>query len=122
MSRPLPAWSQRLAWAVTGESLDPADPADAGGGETVDAAAALLAAHGWDAERVLAHADARRTAGLPWPHPLPEGWLPPGSHARFAAQREALVQRVGGRRQQGPTRGVPGPRDRELQADRPPHW
>lgn len=129
MSGPPPSWPQRLAWALTGELLD-ADRAagepggdELGGEEPVTAAATLLAAHGWGAERVLDHADARRAATLPWPHPLPAAWLPPGSHARFAAQREALLQRVGGRRQHGPARGgTPDVRDRQLQADRPPHW
>ncbi|SDD90016.1 hypothetical protein [Auraticoccus monumenti] len=117
---PPPSWPQRLAYTVTGEVLGGDEEA---GEDPVGAAAALLAADGWGAERVLAHADARRSAELPWPHPLPPTWLPPGSHARFAAQREALVQLVGGRRQAGPARGgTQDARDRQLEADRPPHW
>lgn len=115
-----PGWASRLAWAVVGERLD--DSAGPGDDDPVTAAAALLARHGWERERIRAHVAGCRVAETPWPHPLPPGWVAAGEHARVAAQVGALVERLGVRKSRFGGNGPLTARDRSLQADRPPHW
>ncbi|MVA76602.1 hypothetical protein GC722_11290 [Auraticoccus sp. F435] len=116
-----PSPAQCLAWALTGELLETA--AGGPGSGVVARARALLAAHGWDQAAVREHAAARQAAEQPWPHPLPEGWVGPGGHAQLQAGLQQLLDELGARAVRPPGPSAPlSARDRQLIADRPPHW
>lgn len=64
-----PRWHAAIGYALVGEELplpEPAQPDPAG-------LVADLAAAGWDAGRIHAHATAAIEAKQPWPHPIPVG-------------------------------------------------
>lgn len=103
-----------LALALTGEDV----------GDGPDDLDTALEAIGWDADRVRDHATGCRTRQIPWPHPLPAGLVLGSSAGRFAAH---LLQvradwSLDPAPLDRPKAGPPTARDRELSADRPPHW
>lgn len=89
---------------------------------TPDVLAALHDA-GWDAERILAHAEAVLAAGGVWPHPVPEELRARVGSARLFAVLQRAQQELGmfGRA------AAPAPRrpltadERRLLNDVPPH-
>ncbi|RCK70822.1 hypothetical protein DT076_05395 [Desertihabitans brevis] len=117
---PRPTLVQCLGYAVCGELLEEAGPAT---GRVVADAVGLLEQHGWDASAVRAGAERCWAAEEPWPRPLPDGWLPPGEHARYQAALQQLLTRLGVRRSVVARPDVrPSQRDRDLGRERPPHW
>lgn len=114
------AWHAAIAWALTGEPLD----VGVQEAPVVDELVGQLAARGWDAERLSAHAREASASG-PWPHPIPDA-LRAGLGA---AQLHAAIGRV--RDHYGltvltvlpPSRRTSLDADeRRLLADRPPHY
>ena len=114
------AWHAALAWALTGEPMDLGvqDAPD------VDELAGRLAARGWGAERVAAHAREASVADA-WPHPIPDALR----SGLGAAQLHAAIGRA--REHYGltvltvlpPSRRTSLDADeRRLLADRPPHY
>ena len=87
---PAPRWHAALAAALVGEELSLPEP----GRPDVGVLLAGLAAVGWTAERVGAHARARVAAEQAWPHAVPPG-LRAGCgaaqlHAALGSARTAL--------------------------------
>lgn len=82
-----------------------------------------LAASGWDAERLGAHADAVMAAGGVWPHPVPPALRAVVGSARLAAVLQAVQLELGRfGRTAAPARAHPPTADeRRLLADVPPH-
>lgn len=122
------AWPDLVALALTGVPLDAAGAAPAGGsgGGPADpeVIAAALAAAGWDAEAIRAHALAELASGRGWPHIVD----PSARRGTSPAQFWAVVKDV--RRVLGlETLAVAAPSrrtvldadERRLLADLPPH-
>lgn len=113
-------WHVAVAWALTGEPMDLGvqDSPDA------DELVAQLAARGWDAARLSAHAREASAAG-PWPHPIPDA-------VRSGLGSAQLVAAIGRARDRygltvltvlAPSRRTSLDADeRRLLADRPPHY
>lgn len=103
-----------LALALSGEDVGD-------GPDDIDDA---LAGTGWDIGRVRDHAADCRLRQIPWPHPLPADLALGSSAGQFAAQ--LLQVRADWSLDPAPRdalkAGPPTARDRELSADRPPHW
>ncbi|SDB80333.1 hypothetical protein GA0111570_102121 [Raineyella antarctica] len=120
-------WHRTLAYALTGEDLSlPPRPAP---DEAV--LAGELDAAGWDREALRRHADATRSAGTPWPHPVPAELAEGLPAAQFSAALRALVAdwglapaavrvRSAGHGRIGA--GRPSPADERLLRDLPPHF
>ncbi len=68
MTAPVPRWHAALGYALVGEELAPAET----GRPDPEQLVAQLAAAGWDAGRIAAHAHDRAGAEQPWPHPIPD--------------------------------------------------
>ena len=115
-----PRWFAAVAFALVGvEVVNPprAEP-------TPEAIIAWLADQGWSGDRVAAHRLDCRDGGVPWPHPLPAGWLPAGSAARFHSLLVAVQDAAGVRglvATPAPTERHIGPAERRLLDDVPPH-
>lgn len=114
------AWHAAIAWALTGE------PIDLGVQEApdVDELVTQLAARGWDAGRVSAHAHEASAAGA-WPHPIPDAVR----SGLGAAQLSAALGRARDRYGLTVLTVLPPSRrtsldadERRLLADRPPHY
>lgn len=104
-----------LVYALTGERLVdvPADASPAG----------ALEREGWPVTRIRAHAQQRREAGQPWPHPVSREQRAGVGAAQLAAALAAVMADLG---LQGRTRGPAPARpltqdERRLLADVPPH-
>lgn len=61
-------WQAALAHALTGQTLNLSEP----GGPDPDRLVDELAAAGWSADAIAAHARDRAEAERPWPHRVPE--------------------------------------------------
>lgn len=113
-------WHRALAHALVGSDLGlPDAPAP-----DPDALRAALAAAGWDAGRLGAHAAARRARGEPWPHPVPDALR----RGLGAAQFHAALARLRGDLGLDAVEVRPPSRrtaldadERRLLADVPPH-
>ncbi|HOB05336.1 MAG TPA: hypothetical protein PKM36_08725 [Propionibacteriaceae bacterium] len=106
-----------MAFALVGEEV-PVGAVEAG-----ESFLAALAAVGWSADTLQRHADDRRSAELPWPHPVPVDWLRSYGAARWSAVLADLVSRL--QLDVAPTavratRPL-SPDERRLLADVPPH-
>ena len=120
---PAAGWHRALAYALCGVDLAglPERPAPDGA-----ALAEELAAAGWDRTALGRHAEERRQAGEPWPHPVPAGLAEGLPAAQFAAALRELVSgwglastphRVRSARADRPAAG-----DERLRRDLPPHF
>ncbi len=113
-------WHRALAYALTGQDL----PLSEGADPATDALAAELEAAGWNRPRLRDHVQAARAAGHRWPHPLPADLAERVPAAQFAAvlaeitEAWRLVPTVRRVRHREP----PGPEDRRLLRDLPPHF
>jgi len=113
-------WVGAIAWALAGVEL----PEPAGVALNAGAIVAWLAEQGWTTDRLAEHRAGCQESGEPWPHPVPAGWLPPGSAARFHALLTAVRDAAGVRglvARQVPAERHIGPAERRLLGDVPPH-
>ncbi len=91
---------------------------------TPEAIVEWLALQGWSTGRLAAHRLDCRDGGVPWPHPVPLGWLPAGSAARFHSLLVAVQDAAGVRgliATTTPAERHIGPAERRLLDDVPPH-
>lgn len=107
--------ARAVGFALTGQA-DLIDRIDPGVWEA-------LADAGWDAERVLAHAQAVLAAGGVWPHPVPETMRAPVGAARLLAVLQRVQGDLGlfGRTAAPPPRRPLTADERRLLRDVPPH-
>lgn len=113
-------WYGAVATALAGVEL----PEPSGGALDAESIVRWLGDQGWPAERLAEHRAGCRESGEPWPHPVPAGWLPPGSAARFHALLTAVQDAAGVRglvARQVPAERHIGPAERRLLGDVPPH-
>lgn len=113
-------WFGAIAWALAG--VDLAEPVDIA--LDPELVVAWLAGQGWPSERLADHRLACQQSGEAWPHPVPLGWLGPGSAARFHALLTAVRDAAGVRglvARQAPAERHLGPAERRLIDDLPPH-
>lgn len=111
-------WWPAVAYALTGSRL-PGDPV----GPEPRALADALARSGWDSGRLAELRSARIAAELPWPVPVPSEIRGDLGPAQLQAVLGTLIDRLGLRSTRtGGSGAPPGPAERRLLADRPPHW
>lgn len=113
-------WFGAVAVALAG--VEVAEPPETR--PTPEAIVGWLADQGWSPARLAAHRLDCRDGGVPWPHPVPAGWLPAGSAARFHSLLVAVQDAAGVRgliATPAPRDRHIGPAERRLLDDVPPH-
>jgi hypothetical protein len=115
------AWNCALSFAITGKRFDDLGLQAAPDLDLV--AGVVAAAIPGGTEGIRAHVASRRTAGRPWPYPLPDDLAAGIAPAQWSAALHALRQRLGIDPQVQVVRRPPPPDrdDLRLVHQLPPH-